>query len=104
MEVRLDLPADERLDQIVAHLPLVLHQIDDREPDAGGVQRVQISARRLAIAGRVEDVAVVPEAQFVHAGSPRMSGGAVTRRTRPGATASIRSHTSVASSVRRHFR
>ena len=32
---------DERLDQLVAHLAAVLHQIDDGQLHAGRVQRVQ---------------------------------------------------------------
>jgi hypothetical protein len=43
MEVAVGTPADGRFDELVAHLPVVLHQIDDRHLDPGRVQGVHVA-------------------------------------------------------------
>jgi len=63
-------PVDKRLHELVADLRPVARQVDGRDADSGGVQRVHVAARRLTVAGRVEQVPVIHHAQVVHDGAP----------------------------------
>jgi hypothetical protein len=83
---------DQRLDQLVADLSSVAHQVDRTHVDACRMQRVDVATSSLTVAGRVEQMAVVDNAQVVHESSPT------------GTTRSIRARTSSAVSVFRQRR
>src|SRR5271165_3649884 len=70
VKIGIDLPAQKGGDQWILHLPWPMcGEVDDIEFHACKVQRMQICARCVPVAGSVENVAVIREADFFTGGA-----------------------------------